>query len=57
MEFSFDRLTFIDFLRVHCQGLLDLGYIFTIFGLWVCLDQVESIDHLLESHRVVRGEI
>lgn len=23
----------------------------------VCLDQVKSIDHLLESHRVVRGEI
>jgi hypothetical protein len=63
MEFSVDRLTFVDFVRGHCQGLpkaLDFfrkGYGLTIFGLWVCLDQMKLIDHLLEGRRVVRGEI
>jgi hypothetical protein len=62
MEFSVGRLTFVDFLRAHCQGLpkaLDFfrkGYRLTKFGLWVCLDQAKLIDHLVESHRVVRGE-
>lgn len=63
MEFSADRLTSVGSLRGHWQGLpkaLDFfrkGHGLTIFGLWVCLDQMKSIDHLLESHRVVRGEI